>query len=112
MTVQSFKPGSAKVVTIPPRNPHAPHTPGKHSKTSKTSTKSVRRASIKKDDEWITSPSKPPTRTPKTVKKVTFAEPLDTEPLDTEPLDTVKENMKKPKVGKLFPELKARFEGQ
>jgi hypothetical protein len=107
MTMQSFKPGSAKVVTIPPRNPHAPHISGKHIKTSKTSTKSVRRASIKKDDEWITSPPKPPTRAPKTVKKVTFAEPLD-----TEPLDTVKENMKKPKVGKLFPELKARFEGQ
>jgi hypothetical protein len=79
MTVQSFKPGSAKVVTIPPRNPHAPRTPGKHSKTSKPSTKSVRRTSIKKDDEWITSPPKPPTRTPKTVKKVTFAEPLDSQ---------------------------------
>jgi hypothetical protein len=102
MTVQSFKPGSAKVVAIPLRTPHAPHTHGKHSKTSKTSTKSVRRASIRKDDEWITSPLKPPTHTPKTVKKVTFAEPLD----------AVKENMKKPKVGKLFPELKARFEGQ
>ena len=104
MTVQSFKKGAAKVVNIPPRSPlptlpqlsRSPRLPGK------PSLKPAPRASIQKDDEWIITPSKPSARAPKTVKRVTFAEPFD----------PVKENVKKPKVGKLFPELKAMFEGK
>jgi hypothetical protein len=94
--VQSFKKGAAKMVTIPPRTSRASHSLVESNKPT------TRRTSIKKDDEWITSPPKAPNPAPKTGKKVTFAEPLN----------TIKENMKKVKVGKLFPELKARFEIQ
>jgi hypothetical protein len=96
MKVQSFKKGAAKMITIPPHSSRASQTPVKSNKTT------TKRTSFKKDDEWITSPPKAPTHTPKTGKKVTFAEPLN----------TIKENMKKAKIGKLFPELKARFEIQ
>lgn len=114
MTVQSFEKGAVKVVIIPPRSSRhstttqPPHTLRAFSKSgmpSKPSMKRAPRTPIKKDDMWITSPTKPPTRTPKTVKRVTFAEPF--KPIK----DTIKENMKKSKVGKLFPELKAKFEG-
>ena len=119
MKVQSFEQGAAKVVIIPPHSarssgssrrpstPQPPHTPRASSKSRMPSKPSMRRVPstpIKKDDVWITSPSKPPTRIPKTVKRVTFAEPF--KPIK----DTIKENMKKSKVGKLFPELKAKFE--
>ncbi|KAI4834276.1 hypothetical protein E4T44_08924 [Aureobasidium sp. EXF-8845] len=97
MKVQSFNKGAAKMVIIPPCASHASQTALKSNNAATT-----RRTSIRKDDEWITSPPKVPTHTPKTAKKVTFAEPLN----------TIKENMKKAKVGKLFPELKARFEIQ
>jgi hypothetical protein len=104
MTVQSFKKGAAKVVNIPPRFPlpTLPQLPRSPRLPGKPSLKRTPRAPIKKDDEWITSPSKPSARPTKTVKRVTFAEPFD----------PVKENMKKPKVGKLFPELEAMFEGK
>jgi len=113
--VQSFEKGAVKVVIIPPRSsrcsgaPQPPHIPRASSKSGmsiKPSMKRVPSTPIKKDDVWITSPSKPPTRAPKAVKRVTFAEPF--KPIK----DTVKENMKKAKVGKLFPELKAIFERQ
>jgi len=115
--VQSFDKGAVKVVIIPPRSsrssrcpgvPQPPHTPRASSKSGmpiKPSMKRVPSTPIKKDDVWITTPPKPVTRAPKIVKRVTFAEPF--KPIK----DTIKENMKKSKVGKLFPELKAKFEG-
>ncbi|KAG9660223.1 hypothetical protein KCU95_g7508, partial [Aureobasidium melanogenum] len=79
----AYNAGAAKLITVSPRT--APRT-----------------TPIKKDDAWIVhSPAKTPTRV---VKRVTFAD--DDEVVDA----AVKRNIKTSKVGKLFPELKAKFE--
>lgn len=118
MAVQSFAPGAVRVVAIPPRSsrpsrclstprtPYTPHASSKSGMASKPSMKRTFSTPVKKDDVWITSPTKPATRAPKTVKRVTFAEPF--KPIK----DTIKENMKMSKVGKLFPELRAKFESR
>ena len=102
MEIQAFEPGAARLITIPHRTPRSPPTLQAPDVVSKPNTMPTPLTPIKKDDECITTPSQPTTHTPKTIKRVTFAELLD----------PVKENMKKPKVGKLFPELKAMFEDQ
>ncbi|KAG9691567.1 hypothetical protein KCU95_g7931, partial [Aureobasidium melanogenum] len=84
----SYKPGAAKLVDVSsPRSTPRP---------------APRTTPIKKDDAWIVhSPAKTPTRV---VKRVTFADDVDEE------IEVKKPNVKVSKVGKLFPELKAKFE--
>ncbi|KAG9741391.1 hypothetical protein KCU73_g8946, partial [Aureobasidium melanogenum] len=87
----AYDAGAAKLITVSPRTPRSTNTPRSAPRTTP----------IKKDDAWIVhSPAKTPTRV---VKRVTFA---DDEIIDAEP----KRNVKVSKVGKLFPELKAKFE--
>ncbi|KAI4718328.1 hypothetical protein E4T48_05474 [Aureobasidium sp. EXF-10727] len=140
VSMRAYKQSDVKLITIPPRTPRtqfnntarAPLAPilKKHTDNSSSPTIQctpptpitkdahwVPRARapstpIKKDDAWITTPPKTPNGTAAkpisssgNKKKVRFVEPVD-------PLDPLKQNMKKPKVGKLFPELMARFEMQ
>lgn len=88
----AYNAGAAKLITVSPRTPRSTNTPRTAPRTTP----------IKKDDAWIVhSPAKTPTRV---VKRVTFAD--DDEVVDA----AVKRNVKTSKVGKLFPELKAKFE--
>ncbi|KAH0357329.1 hypothetical protein KCU83_g781, partial [Aureobasidium melanogenum] len=88
----AYNAGAAKLITVSSRTPRS---------ASNTPRTAPRTTPIKKDDAWIVrSPAKTPTRG---VKRVTFA---DDEFIDSEP----KRNVKTSKVGKLFPELKAKFE--
>ncbi|KAG9577082.1 hypothetical protein KCU77_g14433, partial [Aureobasidium melanogenum] len=88
----AYNAGAAKLITVSPRTPHS---------ASNIPRTAPRTTPIKKDDAWIVhSPAQTPTRV---VKRVTFA---DDEIIDSEP----KRNVKTSKVGKLFPELKAKFE--
>ncbi|KAG9566740.1 hypothetical protein KCU71_g9034, partial [Aureobasidium melanogenum] len=87
----AYDAGAAKLITVSPRTPRSTNTPRSAPRTTP----------IKKDDAWIVhSSAKTPTRV---VKRVTFA---DDDIVDAEP----KRNVKVSKVGKLFPELKAKFE--
>lgn len=84
----TYNPGAARLVAVSPRS-----TP------RSTPRAGPRTTPIKKDDYWITkSPAKTPTRV---TKRVTFADTVES----TE--DAV---VKPSKIGKLFPELKAKFE--
>lgn len=90
----AYKPGAAKLVDVAsPRSTPRP---------------APRTTPIKEDDAWIVnSPAKTPTRVVK--KRVTFADDVDGEIFeDAEVIK--KRNVKVSKVGKLFPELKAKFE--
>lgn len=88
----AYDAGAAKLITVSPRTPRSTNTPRSAPRTTP----------IKKDDAWIVhSPAKTPTRV---VKRVTFADDVDEE------IEVKKRNVKVSKVGKLFPELKAKFE--
>ena len=80
----SYNPGAAKLITVSPRS---------------TPRAGPRTTPIKKDDHWIIKSSeKTPTRP---VKHVTFADSVE----------SIENVVTKPsKIGKLFPELKAKFE--
>lgn len=85
--MRAYNPGAAKLVTVSPGTPRSTPRAG------------PRTTPIKKDDHWIVkSPAKTPTRV---TKRVTFADSVE----------SIEDTVVKPsKVGKLFPELKAKFE--
>lgn len=83
--MRAYSPGAAKLVTVSPRN---------------TPRAGPRTTPIKQDDHWIVkSPAKTPTRV---AKRVTFADSVES--IEEKPV------VRPSKVGKLFPELKAKFE--
>ncbi|KAH0370274.1 hypothetical protein KCU65_g2690, partial [Aureobasidium melanogenum] len=87
----SYKPGAAKIVDV--------------SSPITTPRPAPRTTPIKKDDAWIVhSPAKTPTRAVK--KRVTFADEVDVD----EEIEVKKRDVRVSKVGKLFPELRAKFE--